>query len=94
MHLGLMVDASGSMQADMKLAQSAAIKFLNMLPAAEDITLVDFDTQVRITDTRSAISRGWSNASASASPMAGRRSTTRSAPISTAPTRRTGARSW
>lgn len=49
MHLGLMVDASGSMQADMKLAQGAAIKFLNMLPSAEDITLVDFDTQVRIT---------------------------------------------
>jgi Ca-activated chloride channel homolog len=49
MHLGLMMDASGSMQADMKLAHSAAIKFLNMLPAAEDITLVDFDTQVRIT---------------------------------------------
>ena len=49
MHLGLMLDASGSMQNDMKLAQSAAIKFLNMLPSAEDITLVDFDTQVRIT---------------------------------------------
>jgi Ca-activated chloride channel family protein len=49
MHLGLMVDASGSMQNDMKLAQGAAIKFLNMLPTAEDITLVDFDTQVRIT---------------------------------------------
>ena len=49
MHLGLMVDASGSMATDMKLAQGAAIKFLNMLPAAEDITLVDFDTQVRIT---------------------------------------------
>jgi VWFA-related protein len=49
MHLGLMLDASGSMQGDMKLAQGAAIKFLNMLPAAEDITLVDFDTQVRIT---------------------------------------------
>lgn len=49
MHLGLMVDASGSMQDDLKLAQGAAIKFLNMLPAAEDITLVDFDTQVRIT---------------------------------------------
>ena len=49
MHLGLMIDASGSMHADMKLAQGAAIKFLNMLPAAEDITLVDFDTQVRIT---------------------------------------------
>jgi Ca-activated chloride channel family protein len=49
MHLGLMLDASGSMQTDMKLAQGAAIKFLNMLPAARDITLVDFDTQVRIT---------------------------------------------
>lgn len=49
MHLGVMVDASGSMRDDMKLAQGAAIKFLNMLPAAEDITLVDFDTQVRIT---------------------------------------------
>lgn len=49
MHLGLMLDASGSMQHDLKLAQGAAIKFLNRLPAAEDITLVDFDTQVRIT---------------------------------------------
>jgi Ca-activated chloride channel family protein len=48
MHLGLMVDFSGSMQNDMKLAQGAAIKFLNMLPAAQDITLVDFDTEVRI----------------------------------------------
>jgi Ca-activated chloride channel family protein len=49
MHLGLMLDASGSMQNDMKLAQGAAIKFLNMLPSAQDITLVDFDTRVRIT---------------------------------------------
>ena len=49
MHLGLMIDASGSMQNDLTLAQGAAIKFLNMLTAAEDITLVDFDTQVRIT---------------------------------------------
>ncbi len=49
MHVGLMVDASGSMEKDMKLAQGAAIKFLNMLPDAEDITLVDFDTTVRIT---------------------------------------------
>jgi Ca-activated chloride channel family protein len=49
MHLGLMLDASGSMQSDMKLAQTAAIKFLNLLPSAEDITLVDFDTRVRIT---------------------------------------------
>jgi Ca-activated chloride channel family protein len=49
MHVGLMMDASGSMLADMKLAQGAAIKFLNLLPDAQDITLVDFDTQVRVT---------------------------------------------
>jgi len=49
LHLGLLVDASGSMEQDLKLARSAAIKFLNMLPEAADITLVDFDTLVRIT---------------------------------------------
>jgi len=47
-HLGLMLDTSGSMHADLKLARSAAIKFLNLLPDAEDITLVDFDTEVRV----------------------------------------------
>lgn len=49
LHLGLLLDAFGSMVSDMKLAQSAAIKFLNLLPESQDITLVDFDTQVRIT---------------------------------------------
>jgi Ca-activated chloride channel family protein len=44
-----MLDTSGSMEADLKLARSAAIKFLNLLPEAEDITLVDFDTEVRVT---------------------------------------------
>jgi Ca-activated chloride channel family protein len=48
-HLGLMLDTSASMEADLKLARSAAIKFLNLLPEAEDITLVDFDSEVRIT---------------------------------------------
>lgn len=48
-HLGLMLDTSGSMEADLKLARSAAVKFLNLLPEAEDITLVDFDTEVRVT---------------------------------------------
>lgn len=48
-HLGLMLDTSGSMQEDLKLARSAAIKFLNLLPEAEDITLVDFDEEVRAT---------------------------------------------
>jgi Ca-activated chloride channel family protein len=48
-HLGLMLDTSASMERDLKLARSAAIRFLNLVPEAEDITLVDFDTEVRIT---------------------------------------------
>jgi Ca-activated chloride channel homolog len=48
-HLGLMLDTSGSMENDLKLARSAAVKFLNLMPEAEDITLVDFDTEVRVT---------------------------------------------
>lgn len=48
-HLGLMLDTSASMETDLKMARSAAIKFLNLLPEAHDITLVDFDTEVRVT---------------------------------------------
>lgn len=49
LHLGLLLDTSGSMIEELKLARSAAVKFLNLVPEAQDITLVDFDTQVRIT---------------------------------------------
>jgi Ca-activated chloride channel family protein len=48
-HLGLLLDTSGSMERDLSLARGAAIKFLNLLPSAKDITLVDFDTEVRVT---------------------------------------------
>ncbi len=48
LHLGLLLDTSGSMEDDIKLARTAAIKFLNTLPTAVDITLVDFDTEVRV----------------------------------------------
>jgi Ca-activated chloride channel family protein len=48
MHLGLLFDTSGSMTDDIKLARSAAVRFLNTFPRAHDITLVDFDTEVRI----------------------------------------------
>jgi Ca-activated chloride channel homolog len=48
LHIGLVFDTSGSMANDMELARSAAIKFLNRLPRAEDMTIVDFDTEVRI----------------------------------------------
>jgi Ca-activated chloride channel family protein len=48
LHLGLLFDTSGSMSNDMRFARSAAIKFLNTIQQAVDITLVDFDTEVRV----------------------------------------------
>jgi Ca-activated chloride channel homolog len=48
LHLGLLLDTSGSMGEDIGLARSAAVKFLNTLNDAQDMTLVDFDTEVRV----------------------------------------------
>src|SRR6476659_3426673 len=48
MHVGLLFDTSGSMTDDIKLSRSAAVKFLNTLSGAQDLTLVDFDTEVRV----------------------------------------------
>ena len=49
LHIGLLFDTSGSMDADIKMSRSAAIKFLNTMNYARDMTLVDFDTEVRVT---------------------------------------------
>jgi Ca-activated chloride channel family protein len=48
MHVGLLFDTSGSMGLDIQLARSAAVRFLNTLREAKDMTLVDFDTEVRV----------------------------------------------
>jgi VWFA-related protein len=48
MHLGLMLDVSGSMDEDMTFTRTAAVRFLNTLTDAVDITVVDFDTEVRL----------------------------------------------
>jgi Ca-activated chloride channel family protein len=47
LHLGFMIDLSGSMAEDIKDVRSAAIKFLDAIKRVEDITIVDFDTEVR-----------------------------------------------
>ena len=47
-HLGVLFDASASMERDAGFAKTAAIKFLNTLTYAEDMTVVDFDTEVRV----------------------------------------------
>jgi Ca-activated chloride channel family protein len=48
MHLGLLLDTSGSMERDIGFARTAAVRFLNSLQQAVDVTLVDFDTEVRV----------------------------------------------
>ncbi len=48
LQIGLLFDTSGSMAKDLELSRSAAIKFLNALPTAQTMTLVDFDTEVRV----------------------------------------------
>lgn len=48
LHLGALFDISGSMDADLQLARTAAIRFLDALQDAHDFTLVEFDTQVRV----------------------------------------------
>ena len=46
-HLGLLLDVSESMGDDIRFTRTAAIKFLNTLTDAVDVTVVDFDTEVR-----------------------------------------------
>jgi len=48
-HLGLLLDVSESMGDDIAFTKTASIKFLNSLQEAEDITVVDFDTEIRAT---------------------------------------------
>ena len=48
LHLGLLFDTSVSMEQDAEFAKTAAIKFLNSLTQAVDMTLVEFDDKVRV----------------------------------------------
>ena len=48
LHVGLLLDVSESMGSELSRAESAAIRFVNALDEAEDVTLVDFDEQVRV----------------------------------------------
>jgi VWFA-related protein len=47
-HVGVLFDASGSMGRDARFAKTAALRFLRGLDFAEDMTLVDFDSEVRV----------------------------------------------
>src|SRR5688572_4591011 len=47
-HLAFMIDHSGSMVKDIRDVRTAAIKFLNQVDGILDVTLIDFDTEVRL----------------------------------------------
>ena len=48
LHLGLLLDTSGSMEKELAAAATAAIRFVNALDEAVDVTFVDFATEVRV----------------------------------------------
>jgi len=46
--IGLIMDASGSMEDDMPLLRTAAIKFLMNIPKTENLFVMDFDENIRL----------------------------------------------
>jgi Ca-activated chloride channel family protein len=48
LHLGLLLDVSGSMAETIGFTRTASIRFVTQLADAEDVTVVDFDTEVRV----------------------------------------------
>lgn len=48
LHLGIMLDRSESMEQDLKAAGDAAIKFIDTLEEAQDVTLVEFEKTVQV----------------------------------------------
>lgn len=48
LHLGVMLDRSESMELDLKAASDAAIRFIDALDDAQDVTLVEFEKTVQV----------------------------------------------
>ena len=48
LHLGLMLDRSQSMEADIGSASAAVVKFVELVDEAHDVTFVEFDSHVRV----------------------------------------------
>ena len=46
--IGLLLDASGSMEEDIRLVRDAALKFLTNLPKTENLFVMDFDENIRL----------------------------------------------
>lgn len=46
--IGLLLDSSGSMEEDMQLVREAALKFLTNIPKTENLFVMDFDENIRL----------------------------------------------
>jgi Ca-activated chloride channel family protein len=46
--MGLIMDTSGSMEDDMPLVRAAALKFLTNIPKTEELFIMDFDENIRL----------------------------------------------
>jgi VWFA-related protein len=46
--IGLLMDASGSMETEMRLVRQAAVKFLSNIPKTEHLCIIDFDENIRV----------------------------------------------
>jgi hypothetical protein len=82
LHLGLLLDVSGSMELDLHDAANAAVQFVTALDEATDVTLVEFASTIRVGRFSRDSYRVSSSGSATRKPTAKRRSTMRLASIS------------
>ena len=48
LHVGVMLDKSESMELDARVAANAVVRFVEAMPEAADVTLVEFDSSVRV----------------------------------------------
>ncbi|PYQ39293.1 MAG: hypothetical protein DMF77_21865 [Acidobacteria bacterium] len=56
--LGLLMDTSGSMLAQLKLSQEAAVRFLESIPRARDLVTIFFDDDIRLSRYNSENQQG------------------------------------
>lgn len=48
LHVGVMLDESESMKLDARVAANAVVRFVESMPEATDVTLVEFDAAIRV----------------------------------------------
>src|SRR5207247_8546322 len=58
LNLGMLLDTSESMKAQIKLSQQSAVRFLESIPRARDLLLIFFDQDIRLSRYNDANQQG------------------------------------